>query len=89
MARNDWEAFAGYAERHAGATRVSGHIIDCRGLRFCSNGTITIVTLNQYGREISRKTVAKNRTPFQMFLVLKNLIEQEPDQAAGGAHDNV
>ncbi len=80
---NQWPAFMNYAERHAGATRVSDHLIEARGLRFCENGNITIPTLDKWGREIGQRTIAKGRTPYQMFLLLKILTEQAEQQAGG------
>lgn len=80
---NDFAAFAHYSVKYAKADKLSDNLIEFRGIRFCSDGTITVPTLSREGHVIGKRTIAKGRTPFQMFLILKNIYET-PDSAGGG-----
>lgn len=69
----EWEAFLHFAVNKVGATKLSENLVEFRGLRFCANGTITVPTYSKYGTVIGQKTIGKDRSSYQMFLIIRNL----------------
>lgn len=79
---NEWDALEFWAIQNAGARKLSDFLFECHGLHFCANRTISMPTLSPNGHIIGKRTIAKDRSPRQMFLLIKLLIERDEKELA-------
>lgn len=58
------------------ANVLSNSLFEINGVEFCANGTVSIISYNAAGTKRQRVPFAKNRTPYHMAMIIKNLFDE-------------